>query len=315
MNRFLVLTILACSLSLFSMKKAIAQDNPILKEFLKKKHPKAVKAQDGLHYVIDKEGKGATPKDGQYVMVEFEGLTLDGTVFDKSEHDPFVFQLGRRQVIRGWDLGLQLFPVGTKVKMFLAPELAYNKTGAGKMVPPNTPVMFYINVLKVLDDKAYDSYMIELENKERQRYVKMIEERFSADKKAIHEYCMEKKIKAKRSSSGVSYQITKAGKGAYPKVGETIVIQYEGSLVDGTVFEKNTDKTPFSFEVGKKKAIKGLDEAVMFFNKGSEGYVVIPSKLAYGPMPIEEENINIPAHSVLIFKIKVLDIKETEVKK
>lgn len=315
MKRLLVFTFLSFLFFALQAEVANAQSNPTLDEYLKQNYPKAQKAEEGLHYVIEKEGKGANPKVGEYVLVEFEGKTLDGTLFDKSQHDPFIFQLGKRQVIRGWDKGLLLFPVGTKVKMFLAPELAYSKTGAGKLVPPNTPVMFDIHVLKILDDDAYDDYMVQLEERERQRYHQMVKERFDADKKAIHEYCMDKKIKAKRTRSGVSYQVTKKGKGLYPQNGETVSIQYEGYLVDGTVFEKNTDKTPFSFEVGKRKAIAGLDEAILFFNKGSEGYVVIPSKLAYGPMPIEEENINIPAHSVLIFKIKVIDIKETVEKK
>jgi len=291
-----------------------AQNDIKLVDFLKENHPSATQAEEGLHYVIETAGTGKKPKAGDYVLVEFEGKRLDGISFDKSGEEPFIFQLGKRQVIQGLDKGFPLFSVGSKVKLFLAPEMAYNKSGAGKLVPPNTPVMFELNILKVLNDDQYDDYMVELENRERIRYQQMIEERFKTDKKAIHKYCTKNKIKAKRSRSGVSYQVTKKGKGLYPQVGETITIQYEGYLVDGTLFEKNTEKTPFSFEVGKRKAIAGLDEAVLFFNKGSEGYVVIPSKLAYGPMPIEEENIQIPAHSILIFKIKVLDIKKTEKK-
>lgn len=308
MKRFKVLPFLCFVAISFFANTTIAQTHPELKKFIKKEYPKAKKAEEGLFYIVEKKGKGVKPKSGEYVLVEFEGKKLDGTVFDESGIDPFVFQLGKRQVIRGWDRGMSLFSVGTKAKMFLEPELAYGKTGAGKMVPPNTPVIFDIHVLKVLDDKAYDEYMVQLEEKERQRYHQLVQERFDADKKAIHEYCMTHKIKAKRTRSGVSYQVTKKGKGLYPQEGQTVVIQYEGYLVDGTVFEKNTEKTPFSFQVGKKKAITGLDEAILFFNKGSEGTVVIPSKLAYGPMPIDEENISIPAHSVLVFKIKVLDI-------
>jgi FKBP-type peptidyl-prolyl cis-trans isomerase FkpA len=309
MKRLSILSFLFLAMAGFGISIGTAQENKELKKFLKKEYPSSMMAEEGLHYAIDTQGKGVKPKKGDYVMVEFEGKRLDGAVFDRSGDEPFVFQLGQRQVIRGWDKGLELFSVGSKVKLFLAPEWAYNKVGAGKMVPPSTPVMFDIRIIKVLDDKAYDAYMIELENKEREQYEAMIEERFKADKTSIHEYCTKNKIKVKRTRSGVSYQVTKKGKGAYPQTGETAVIQYEGYFLNGTVFEKNTEKKPFSFIVGKNKIIKGLEEAMVFFNQGSEGFVVIPSKLAYGPMPIDEENIKIPPHSVLIFKIKMLDIQ------
>ncbi|MGK0387421.1 MAG: FKBP-type peptidyl-prolyl cis-trans isomerase FkpA [Maribacter sp.] len=309
MKRLSILSFLFLATAAFGISTGSAQENKALKKFLKKEYPSAEMVEEGLHYAIETPGKGIKPKKGDYVMVEFEGKRLDGTVFDRSEDEPFVFQLGQRQVIRGWDKSLELFSVGSQVKLFLAPEWAYNKVGAGKMVPPNTPVMFDLRIIKVLDDKAYDAYMVELENKEREQYEAMIEKRFKADKISIHEYCTKNKIKVKRTRSGVSYQVTKKGKGTYPQVGETAVIQYNGYFLDGTVFEKNTEKKPFSFIVGKNKIIKGLEEAIAFFNKGAEGFVVIPSKLAYGPMPIDEENIKIPPHSVLIFKIKMLDIQ------
>lgn len=309
MKRLSILSFFFLATAIVGISTGTSQENKELKKFLKKEYPSSQMAQEGLHYAIETQGKGVKPKKGDYVMVEFEGKRLDGAVFDRSEDEPFVFQLGQRQVIRGWDKSLELFSVGSKVKLFLAPEWAYNKVGAGKMVPPNTPVMFDIRIIKVLDDKAYDAYMIELENREREAYEAMVEERFKADKIAIHEYCTKNKIKVRRTRSGVSYQVTKKGKGAYPQKGETAVIQYEGYFLDGTVFEKNTEKKPFSFIVGQNKIIKGLEEAMAFFNKGSEGFVVIPSKLAYGPMPIDEENIKIPPHSVLIFKIKMLDIE------
>ncbi len=310
MKHLNVITLLSFLITILAPTLVSGQTHPELDKYLKKNHADAQKVEEGIFYVTEKEGKGKKPKAGDYVLVDFEGRKLDGSIFDQSEKDPFVFQLGYRQVIRGWDRALQLFPVGSEVKLFLHPDWAYGKAGAGSMIPPNTPVYFDIKILKVLNDKEYDDYMVELEAKERERYHQMIKERFDADKKIIHEYCLKNKIKAKRTRSGVSYQVTKKGKGLYPQKGQEVTIQYEGYLTDGTLFEKNTEKAPFKFEVGNRKAISGLDEAILFFNKGSEGYVVIPSKLAYGPMPIDEENIKIPAHSILVFKIKVIDITD-----
>ncbi len=310
MKHNITLTILGCFFS-FSclMAHSIDSDSLTLKEFIEKNYPKAEKIEKGISYHFEEKGTGSLPKVGEYVMVEFEGKRLDGTVFDKSEEDPFVFQLGYRQVIKGWDKALAFFPVGSKVKLFLAPEMAYHKAGAGKLVPPNTPVMFDIKILKVLDEAAYDEYMMALEEKERERYHQKIKEQFLQDKKDIHEYCMKNKIKSKRTRSGVSYEVKKKGTGAYPKIGDEVSVQYKGFLVNGDLFEENSEKEPFLFIVGQRRVIEGLDEAIVYFNKGAEGTIIIPSKLAYGPMAIEEEGVNIPAHSILIFEIKMLDIK------
>ncbi len=286
-----------------------------LEKFIKENYPKAKKAEKGLYYLIEEKGNGSKPKEGDYVVLEFEGKRLDGTLFDKSEVEPFVFQLGHRQVIKGWDMLIPRFPIDTKVKIFLAPEFAYAKVGAGKLVPPNTPVMFDLHILEILDDEAYDRYMTELEERERERYHQKIKDQFDADKTAIHEYCMDNKIKTKRSRAGVSYSVTKKGKGAYPKVGDRISVQYRGYLLNGETFEETKEKKPFQFVVGQGRVIKGLDDAIVSFNKGAEGLILIPSKLAYGPMPIEEEGINIPAHSILVFKIKVMEIESPEEKK
>jgi FKBP-type peptidyl-prolyl cis-trans isomerase len=287
-------------------------DSLPLPEFIKQNYPGALSPEEGLHYQIEEQGTGDLPKAGDYLMVEFKGMLLNGTVFDQTEEEPFVFQVGYRQVIRGWDKGLQLIPVGSRVTLLLAPGMAYYKVGAGKLVPPDTPVMFDLKILKILNEQEYDDYMIELEEREREAYQQRVEEQFDEDKWAIHEYCMANKIKTKRTRGGVSYSITKKGKGDYPGKGDQVTIQYKGYLVDGTLFEKNTEKAPFSFTLGGGKVIKGLEEAIPLFNKGAEGWILIPSKLAYGPMPIEEEDISIPANSILVFKVKMLDIQARE---
>ena len=80
----------------------------------------------GLHYQLDKKGNGTIPKKGDYVMLNFTAKLLDGTVFEESDpSDPFVFQLGYNQVIRGWDLGTTLFPVGSQGTLYIPSSMGY----------------------------------------------------------------------------------------------------------------------------------------------------------------------------------------------
>ena len=87
---------------------------------------------------------------------------------------------------------------------------------------------------------------------------------------------------------------------------------YEGFLLDGKPFDSTKGKETYKFPLGNRKVIKGWEEGLTFFAEGSEGILLIPSKLAYGQRAIYEENVSIPANSVLIFKIKVEKIKRAE---
>lgn len=263
----------------------------------------------GLFYHFDKKGNGALPQPGDYVKLNYVGKMLDGTIFDQSEpNQPFVFQIGYRVVIQGWDKGIQYLPLGSQATLLVPAELAYGKSGLGK-IPPNTPLLFEIEVLDILDANEYDQYMMEVEKRERQAYQRHVEEQFKKDKRLINDYAADNKMRVKRTEKGVSYVIKKKGKGDSLKSGDKIKVHYKGSLLDGTTFDSSYDKKePFEFVLGTGKVIEGWDDALLNFKKGSKGILLIPSKLAYGRMAIREEGINIPGDSVLIFEVEIVDV-------
>ncbi|MEL7021119.1 MAG: FKBP-type peptidyl-prolyl cis-trans isomerase [Bacteroidota bacterium] len=288
-------------------------DSLKLADYLSANDIDATAATDGLLYKIEQEGKGVFPQPGDYVKLHYTGRLTNGEVFDKSPTEaPFVFQLGYREVIRGWDKGIPFFKVGSKGQLFIPSELGYGRFGAGKRIPPHTDLIFDIEVLEVMDQTTYDAYMVRLEQQERAAYEAHVAEQFRLDKKRVQEYAISNKIKSKRTNSGLSYAIVKKGKGATAAVGDKLRITYTGYLLDDTTFDTNVGKPPFEFELGKGKVIAGWDEGLQYFNKGSEGYLLIPSQLAYGARAIEEEIdgeiLRIPPDAVLIFYIKVVDI-------
>ena len=96
-------------------------------------------------------GTGDTAVSGKRVTVNYRGTFTDGRQFDSSydRGQPFVFQLGGGQVIPGWDKGLVGMKVGGKRKLLIPAKLAYGSRGAGNVIPPNTPLVFEVELLEV----------------------------------------------------------------------------------------------------------------------------------------------------------------------
>ncbi|GCD80676.1 peptidylprolyl isomerase [Schleiferia thermophila] len=105
----------------------------------------------GLAYIVMQEGTGQPAKKGQFVTCHYTLTLVDGQKIDSSldRGQPFRFQVGMGQVIKGWDEALQMFGPGTKVKLLIPPHLGYGERGAGGVIPPNADLIFDVEVLAV----------------------------------------------------------------------------------------------------------------------------------------------------------------------
>ena len=106
----------------------------------------------GLKYDDLETGTGTEAVAGTHVTVHYTGWLEDGSKFDSSldRNQPFQFALGRGQVIRGWDEGVQGMKVGGKRKLTIPPQLGYGEAGAGGVIPPNATLIFEVELLEVL---------------------------------------------------------------------------------------------------------------------------------------------------------------------
>lgn len=110
-----------------------------------------VTTESGLKYKELQAGTGATPKKGETVVVHYTGTLEDGTKFDSSRdrNQPFKFKLGEGQVIKGWDEGISTMKVGGRRQLIIPPELGYGARGAGGVIPPNSTLLFDVELLKI----------------------------------------------------------------------------------------------------------------------------------------------------------------------
>ncbi len=120
-------------------------------EFLakNKKKKEVVTTASGLQYIVLHAGSGPKPKKTDQVKVHYRGMLIDGTEFDSSykRGKSVVFSL--QGIIPGWIEALQLMTVGSKHTLFVPPNLAYGKNGAGRLIGPNAVLIFEVELLGI----------------------------------------------------------------------------------------------------------------------------------------------------------------------
>ena len=128
-------------------KGAKSEGEKYLSENAKKEG--VVTLPSGLQYQVLKEGNGKSPKATDKVVCHYEGMLIDGTMFDSSVQrgEPATFPLNG--VIAGWTEGLQLMKEGAKYRFYIPYQLGYGERGAGASIPPFATLVFDVELIEV----------------------------------------------------------------------------------------------------------------------------------------------------------------------
>jgi FKBP-type peptidyl-prolyl cis-trans isomerase FkpA len=145
-------------------KTLLVEEGKTIEAYATEKGLDLKKTENGLYYVIEKEGTGDATTPGTTMYVNYAGYLLNGTLFDTSypeiakannifsegrPYEPLSVNVGMGQVIPGWDEGLMLLKKGSKAKFLIPSPLAYGENGAGAMIPANSILIFDVEVTDV----------------------------------------------------------------------------------------------------------------------------------------------------------------------
>lgn len=130
---------------------------------------------------------------------------------------------------------------------------------------------------------------------------KRAEENYTQGKVYISNFV--KKIGVKKTSTGLCILIKKLGDGQFSKDNDMILVNYKGTLIDGSEFDNSYTSGPIWLSI--KDVIQGWQEGIKYISKGGKIQLVIPPQLAYGENGVP----GIPGNSTLIFDIELIDIK------
>ena len=194
----------------------------------------------------------------------------------------------------GHNIGHQLIGMGLQKSLNIEDYAA----AIADVLQGREPKMSHQEVQQVLEH-----YFTELE----QRQQAEAAERGKAAKGEGEAFLAENKKRAGvvTTPSGLQYEIVKEGTGRQPKASDTVRCHYEGTLIDGTVFDSSYRRNQPA-EFGLRQVIAGWTEGVQLMKEGSIFKFYIPYNLAYGE---RGAGADIPPYAALIFTVELLKVK------
>ena len=234
----------------------------------------------GVEITFINKGSGNTVKVGDLIRVHLVGSLSDGTEFFSTikRNKPINVVVGIGTLIPGLDEGLQKLTLGSKAILKIPATMAYCEQGYGKSVPPNTDLIFQVELIEIL---------------------------VNPNPVIPFDILGQDTLSGK---NGLKYMYAKETESDLASYGDSVYVHYIGYLPDGKIFDTSlSNKAPFSFKLGDQQIIKGWNKGITLMREGEKVRFIIPWKLAYGK---EGFSSKIPPKTDLTFDIELVKVKK-----
>jgi FKBP-type peptidyl-prolyl cis-trans isomerase FkpA len=293
---FLLSFLLLLSPSCNKEDDGVEQENIKLLEYLEQMGYTAVEpTSSGLYFVSLRASEGTSPVRTDYVNINFTGRLIDGTVFETSDralaiannieredklYGPFKFLL-ETMTLAGLREGLLMMKEGEIARLIMPSHLAFGQSRVG-IIPSYSTLVYDVELLEVIKDPV------------------------EHEQRLLEAYLQEHGIEIEPEVSGLYYIENEAGSGSLPTTENKVVLHFQGSLIDGRVFDKSEPGKAITLDLSIQTYVPGFMEGIKKMRSGSKARFIIPSKIGFGPSGSAEGII--PPYSTLIFDVEVLYI-------
>lgn len=276
---FLLSIIVACEKEYESIESI---DDKNINAYIQANKLNVVEYQDsGIYYEVISPGSGTDVEYSDQLPLIFTIKSIDGKysaldTFSRSNRyfnylgyfNPEGVRIGIKEVLKKKS--------GT-IRMIIPSGTAFGRNGAGA-IPGNASLDLTVRVLDKNKLPAYEDFTI-------QKYMAA---------NALTGFT--------KTASGLYYKVDAPGTGSPIAVDSTVKVEYEGKLLNGTVFDKTSTGSPASLALSD--VVKGWQEAIPLIKEGGTIRMILPSSLGYGLQGTE----GIPAFSALFFNVKVTEV-------
>lgn len=273
------------------------------------------KSETGLMYKFHTKGKDTIhAKYDQVVRVKLAKRLGDSTLESTAAVSPDgIEQLLQKGAFKGAiEEGITMMGIGDSATFLISTDSInkyYPARDSTKNFKSNSYMAFDVKLLNI---QTKEEVMWEREQS-RKAYVA---DRKEKEPQELTQYIQDNHVDAKPNAKGIYIMETVKGSGASPKDGDSVVVHYTGSFLNGTVFDSSVKRgQPFGFIVnaqGERSVIPGWNEAIKMMKKGTTATIILPSSMAYdstGYMNPKTGKYFIPPYSPMKFDIQLLDIK------
>jgi FKBP-type peptidyl-prolyl cis-trans isomerase FkpA len=284
------------------------------------------KLNAGLEYamVVDKP-TSPRPKEGDLIKVNMQSACNNRLIYSTYQNNkgkPVEFGVNKPNFKGDLIEAIMLMTPGDSLVCLVDADALYKSTKNKKpdFIKNGDKIQYYIKLVSIKTKEqaqkeqqaAFDKQMKEQMAKQQKEAAKMK----LKDDKELQAHFKKNNISPIKTASGLYYTIEEEGSGVAPVTGDTAVMNYTGTLLDGTKFDSNEDSvfshvTPFKFALGRGQVIKGWDEGIALLKKSTKATLYIPSTMAYGAQARPGGGANpkgIPANSCLVFKVALMDV-------
>jgi peptidylprolyl isomerase len=246
--------------------------------------PGSTKGISGTYYTDLDLGDGPEVRRCDLVFVHYVDALPDGKVLadTRKAGQVFMFADGARpgQVIPGWEAAVTGMKVGGHRKAVIPPEIAYAEKGVAGLIPPNSPMVWDVELLDAKSPMPLPKAPADV-------------------------------IKYERTASGLEYATIQPGTGPVATAKQWAHVHFTGWLPDGTMFDTTLDDKhcgPFLFPLGVGQVLKGWDEGIVGMKVGEVRQMRLSPALAFGA----EGSGKVPPNTTVTFQIALMGTKVLE---